>query len=35
MRKIVIFGANGFIGKYLVKELAKDSTNLIIAFDNV
>lgn len=33
MSKLVIFGANGFIGKNLVAELAKDTSNEIIAFD--
>lgn len=33
MSKIIVFGANGFIGKNLVTELAKNSNDTIVAFD--
>ena len=33
MNKIVIFGADGFIGRHLVEELAKSPGNTIVAFD--
>lgn len=33
MSKIVVFGANGFIGRHLVRALAKDKNNEIVAFD--
>lgn len=33
MTRIVIFGANGFIGKHLVNRLALDKDNVIRAFD--
>lgn len=33
MNNVVVFGANGFIGKNLVAELAKDQSNHIRAFD--
>jgi nucleoside-diphosphate-sugar epimerase len=32
LRKIIITGATGFIGKHLIKELVKVSTNQVIAF---
>lgn len=33
MSKVVVFGANGFIGKHLVHKLAEDSDTKIVAFD--
>lgn len=33
MTKIVVLGANGFIGQHLTKALAADDTNEIVAFD--
>lgn len=33
MTKIVVFGANGFIGQHLTRKLAEDTSTEIIAFD--
>jgi UDP-glucose 4-epimerase len=33
MNRIIVFGANGFIGKHLTIALAKDKSNLVVAFD--
>lgn len=33
MANILVLGANGFIGRHLVRALAKDSDNTIVAFD--